>query len=45
MIQNKYFGLFPTKFFQLLDDESAEVLRYVSNECDGDIDLFFEGRS
>ena len=40
MIQNRYFGPFPKKFFQLLDDGGAEVLRYVSNECGGDTDLF-----
>jgi serine/threonine protein kinase len=40
MLQNKYFGPFPEKFFQLLDDEGAEVLRYVSNECGRDTDLF-----
>lgn len=40
MLQNKYFGPFPEKFFQLLDDEGAEVLRYVSNEGGGDRDLF-----
>ncbi len=40
MLQNKYFGPFPEKFYQLLDDEGAEVLRYVSNECNGDTGLF-----
>ncbi len=40
MLQNKYFGPFPEKCFQLLDEEAAKVLRHLSNECNGDTDLF-----
>lgn len=40
MLQNKYFGPFPEKFFHLLDDEGAQVLRYISNECGEDTGLF-----
>ena len=40
MIQNRYFGPFPKKFFQLLDDEGAEVLRYVSSEGGENRNLF-----
>ncbi|KAI9845009.1 MAG: hypothetical protein M1837_005153 [Sclerophora amabilis] len=40
MLQTKYFGPFPEKFFQLLDDEGAAVLRYVLNECDGETEIF-----
>ena len=40
MMQIRYFGPLPKKFFQLLDDEGVEVLRYVSNECGGDTGLF-----
>jgi len=31
--QNKYFGPFPEKFFELLDDEGAAILRYVLDQC------------
>lgn len=40
MLQIKYFGPFPKKFFQLLDEDGAKVLKYLSNECGGDIDVF-----
>ena len=40
MLQNKYFGPFPEKFFQLLDDEGVAVLRYVLKECGEQTDLF-----
>jgi len=33
ILQNKYFGPFPKKFFQLLDDEGAAVLRNVLGQC------------
>ena len=33
ILQNRYFGPFPEKFFQLLDDEGAAVLRYAINQC------------
>ena len=36
VLQNKYFGPFPEKFFQLPDDEGAAVLRYVVNQCGGE---------
>jgi len=31
--QNKYFESFSKKFFELLDDESTIILRYVLNQC------------
>ena len=40
MLQNKYFGPFPEKIFQLLDDEGVAVLRYVLEECGEQTDLF-----
>ena len=40
MLQNKYFGPFPEKLFQLLDDEGVAVLRYVLKECGEQTDLF-----
>ena len=40
VLQNKYFGPFPEKFFQLLDDESATILRYVSDQCVEETQLF-----
>ncbi len=33
VLQNQYFGPFPEKFFELLDDEGAAILRYVLNQC------------
>ncbi|KAL9123864.1 MAG: hypothetical protein Q9217_006747, partial [Psora testacea] len=33
VLQNRYFGPFPKKFFQLLNDEGAAVLRYAVNQC------------
>ena len=40
VLQYKHFGPFPEKFFQLLDDEAAAVLRYVSDQCNGETQLF-----
>lgn len=40
VLQNKYFGPFPEKFFQLLDDEGAAVLRYVLGQCGEETQLF-----
>ncbi|KAL8966903.1 MAG: hypothetical protein Q9197_005725 [Variospora fuerteventurae] len=40
ILQNKYFGPFPEKFFQLLDDEGAAVLRYVLGQCGEETQLF-----
>ena len=40
MLQNKYFGPFPAKFFQLLDDEGRAVLSYVQEQCGDDTDSF-----
>lgn len=33
VLQNKYFGQFPEKFFQFLDDEGAAILRYILDQC------------
>ena len=40
VLQNKYFGPFPEKFFQLLDDEGAAILRYVLDKCGEETQLF-----
>ena len=40
VLQNKYFGPFPEKFFQLLDDEGAAILRYVLDQCGEETQLF-----
>jgi serine/threonine protein kinase len=45
MLQNKCFGPFPEKFSELLDDESLAVLRYASDQCGDEIDLFSMGDS
>lgn len=42
MQQNKYLGAFPEKYFHLLDDEGAQVLKYISNECGGETDIYFK---
>lgn len=40
ILQNKYFGPFSKKFFQLLDDEGAAILRYVLDLCGEETQLF-----
>ncbi|KAL9004711.1 MAG: hypothetical protein Q9188_002486 [Gyalolechia gomerana] len=45
MLQIKYFGPFPEKFFQLLDDEAAQVLRYISEQCNGTTNMFSQANS
>jgi casein kinase II subunit alpha len=36
MMQIRYFGPVPNGFFELLDDEAAELLRYLINQQDGE---------
>lgn len=38
--QNKYFGSFPKKKFELLDDEGTAILRYVLDQCSEKTRLF-----
>ncbi len=33
VLQHKYFGPFPEKVYELLDDEGAAILRYVIDQC------------
>ena len=40
ILQNKYFGPFPKKFFQLLDGEGAAVLKYAIDQCGEETQLF-----
>ncbi|KAI4123665.1 MAG: hypothetical protein LQ338_005155 [Usnochroma carphineum] len=44
MLQIKYFGPFPEKFFGLLDDEGADCLRYLTKECNGETAAFSKAR-
>ena len=39
-LQNKYFGPFPEKFFQLVDDEGRAVLSYVQELCGDETGAF-----
>jgi hypothetical protein len=34
VLQNQYFESFSEKFFELLDDEGAIILRYILTQCD-----------
>ncbi|KAL8945391.1 MAG: hypothetical protein Q9211_000100 [Gyalolechia sp. 1 TL-2023] len=45
MLHIKYFGPFPEKFFQLLDEEGAQVLRHLSEQCNGTTDVFSQASS
>ncbi|KAL9028602.1 MAG: hypothetical protein Q9196_003062 [Gyalolechia fulgens] len=45
MLQIKYFGPFPETFFQLLDEEGAQVLRHLSEQCNGTTDVFSQASS
>ncbi len=40
ILQNKFFGPFPKKFFQLLDDEAAACLRLAFDQCGEETQLF-----
>ena len=40
ILQAKYFGPFPPKFFQLLDHEGAAVLRFVADQCGEETQVF-----
>lgn len=40
VLQTKYFGPFPEKFFQLLDEEAAAILRYVIDQCGEEKQVF-----
>lgn len=40
VLQNKYFGPFPEKFFELLDNEGNAILRYVLDHCGEETGLF-----
>ena len=42
MLQNKYFGPFPEKFFQLLDNESQTILSYVQEQCGDETEAFIK---
>ena len=40
ILQAKYFGPFPDKFFQLLDSEGKAVLQYVAEQCGEERQVF-----
>lgn len=40
ILQNKYFGPLPAKFFQLLDNEGVAILRYAVSRCGEKTQLF-----
>ena len=40
IVQVRFFGPFPEKIFELLDDEAAAMLRYVIDQCREEKQLF-----